>query len=163
MREKCFGRCGGLALSRHSHLLPGALFSVLANNYLPSRFSGLITLLALHLARGHRHHTPKHFATTKRALPRFAIPSWLLVLQWLRDYFLHASALFVVSRLSGCHPWRFIQLQAVATYQTDATRTSCCGLHLYYASSPLPAVSLSCGESCVFGSRLPARQLRFVH
>lgn len=50
MREKCFGRCGGLALSRHSHLLPERPVSVLANNNLPSRFSGLITLLALHLA-----------------------------------------------------------------------------------------------------------------
>lgn len=67
-----------------------------------------------------------------------------------------------LARLSGCHPWRFIQLQAVATYQTDVTRTSCCGLHLYYASSPRPAVSLSCRESCVNGSRLPAEQLRHI-
>lgn len=47
---KYFGWCGGLALSRHSHLLPERPVSVLANNNLLSRFSGLITLLALHLA-----------------------------------------------------------------------------------------------------------------
>lgn len=69
----------------------------------------------------------------------------------------HAHALSVVCRLSGCHPWRFIQLQALATYQTDVTRTSCCGLHLYYASSPRHAVSLSCMESCVNGSRIASQ------
>lgn len=30
MREKCFGRCGGLALSRHSHLFPERPIVVLA-------------------------------------------------------------------------------------------------------------------------------------
>lgn len=160
MREKCFGG-EGRRLPRRC--VPVRSFALPWATLLPNPVIQCVRFATLRVTDFPRRFTPKHFATTKRALPRFAIPSWLLVLQWLRDYFLHASALFVVSRLSGCHPWRFIQLQAVATYQTDATRTSCCGLHLYYASSPRPAVSLSYGESCVIGSRLPAGQLRFVH
>lgn len=125
-----FWWCGGLALSRHSHLLPERPISVLANNYLPSRFI-------------RSYHTAS-------VAPRLRTPPP------------HPKTFLIRCRLSGCHPWRFIQFQALATYQMDVTRTSCCGLHLYYASSPRPAVSLSCGESCVYGSWLPARQLSFV-
>lgn len=106
----------------------------------------------------------RFFPRVRRSFPTVSL---LDMAHWLRLYIIsssHRSSFreWTYLRLSGCHPWRFIQLQAVATYQTDVTRTSCCGLHLYYASSPRPAVSLSCRESCVNGSRLPAEQLRHI-